>query len=188
MISALAVIVLLTSATPAGWSPIGFQASVGVTALNHAVLFTDVALYVTLGPAPRSSAQTDELRGWRVQLGVAAGAGLLGGDLCERFCAERIFAGPSLRLGWLHGYAIGATGPFGRLEVLGGHALRSSAPLSPGLDAFELLTRLQLGWQWAPPSPAHDGWTFFFATVMEVQALSGETQGLVLGLSLGAGL
>lgn len=191
MLRALCCSLVLASAAWAGepaWLPIGAHGAVLATGGRDTAFGQELSLYVTIGPSPRAVGA--ELEGWRVQLGGQAGSSTVGGALCDGGfgCVRRAFAGVSLRVGFLRGFPIGASGPFGQWDVLGAYVQRKSAPLAPGLDNGELLTRLRLGWQWAPPSPTRDGWTFFVAAVVEVLPLPGETQGVSVGLALGAGL
>jgi hypothetical protein len=178
-----------TAAEPA-WLPIGAQASVVTTAVGQTSAGGELTLVLTTSaPTPRAH-DDGTLEGWRVQPGVQLGAAGVGGAYCgsQAFCATRLFAGPSVRVGWLRGFPIGASGVFAQLDVLGARAWSQSAPLSPAIDAYELLTRLRLGGQWAPPSRHHDGWTFFLSVVVEARPLPGVTRGLGLGVSLGVGL
>lgn len=170
------------------WLPIGAHGALLATGLRDTARSAELSLYLTVGPSPR--AVGGELEGWRVQLGAQAGGSVVGGAVCHGGggCVKRVFAGVSLRVGLLRGFPIGASGPFGQVDVLGAYAQRRSAPLLPGLQTGELLTRLRLGWQWAPPTPTRDGWTFFVAAVAEALPLPGETQGVSFGLALGAGL
>lgn len=191
MLRALSCSLVLATAAWAGepaWLPIGAHAALLTTGARDTSVGGELSLYVTVGPAPH--AVGGELEGWRVQLGGQVGSSVVGGPLCDgRFgCVRRAFAGVSLRVGLLRGFPIGASGPFGQWDVLGTYLQRKSAPLAPGLDDGALLTRLRLGWQWAPPTPTRDGWTFFVAAVVEALPLPGEAQGVSLGLALGAGL
>lgn len=191
MLRALCCSLVLASAAWAGepaWLPIGAHAAALATGLRDTAMGGEVSLYLTLGPAPRAVGEA--LEGWRVQLGAQVGRSVVGGAVCHggSGCVNRAFAGVSLRVGFLRGFPIGASGPFGQWDVLGTYVQRKSAPLLPGLDQGELLTRLRLGWQWAPPTPTRDGWTFFVAAVVEALPLPGETQGVSFGLALGAGL
>lgn len=191
MLAYVAVLTVVVAAPPSGhWLEVGAQTSFVTSVVGQASTGAEGSLFLTLPQVRPREDETGDLVGWRVQLGAQLGAERIGDRFCgdARLCALRLFAGPTLRAGWLRGQLTEATGLFTQLDVLAAHADAPSAPLSPGIDRFELLVRARLGAQWAPRTAQRTGITFFAAVMVETSPLPGVTQGVGAGFTLGLGL
>lgn len=181
------------------WARLGVSASLLVTGLTTYFVGGDLALLVNVLGLPLSSETVPgEVEGWVLLLGAEGGYGRAGGAACEGslFCASRASGGLLVKGGWARGLPhVGdsitrlQTMYFAQLEVLLAHYNIPSAPLSPGIKTFELLTRLRVGFHFTGDSSrvTSTGITLMAAAVVEVIPVSNGTQGVALGASVGAG-
>ncbi|MBL8910216.1 MAG: hypothetical protein JNM17_05855 [Archangium sp.] len=183
----------------AEWARLGVSASLLVTALTTYFVGGDLALLVNvLGIPVSSDTVPGEVEGWVLLVGAEGGYGRAGGANCEGalFCASRASGGLLVKGGWARGLPhVGdsitrlQTMYFAQLEVLLAHYNIPSAPLSPGVKTFELLTRLRVGFHFTGDSSrvTSTGITLMAAAVVEVIPVSNGTQGVALGASVGGG-
>lgn len=141
---------------PPRWNRIA--GSVGALVAGNAQVYLGGELTLlgelgTVKPAPEAG----EIEGWLFLAGVNANYGRVHGAVCRgaTFCAERFAGGLALKSGWARGRS-GTDGStkanlmfYGQLDVLASYYALPSAPLAPGVSAWELLMRLRLGVHWS---------------------------------------
>jgi hypothetical protein len=138
------------------------------------------------------------VEGFLLQLGAQGDYARVGGPRCggTALCATRGAGGLALKGGWARGLpsvqdgvARAQTMYFGQLDVLVSHFDIESAPLSPGVHTWELVTRLRLGLHFTSDSNrvTTTGVTLLLAAVIEVIPLSSVTQGVSFGANAGIG-
>ncbi len=181
------------------WGSWGGSATVLFTALTEYFVSADVTLVYTIAGKPLPSELVPgEVEGWLAQLGTTLFLGQGGGPLCDGslFCATRGGGGAALKVGWARGMPSASTGVtrtqtmyFGQVDVAFSYFGIESAPLAPGVQTPELLTRLRAGLHFtsATNRSTSTGFTLLFAAVFQAVPLSRGTQGVSLGLSAGVG-
>lgn len=181
------------------WARLGVAASLLATGLTTYFVGGDLALLVSvLGTPVSSDTVPGEVEGWVLLLGAQGGYGRAGGAVCEGglFCAARVSGGLVVKGGWARGLPhVGdsitrlQTLYFAQAEVLLSHYEIPSAPLSPGVRTFELLTRLRFGASFTSEKSrvTSTGITLSVAAVIEAVPASRGTQGVAFGASVGAG-
>ncbi|PZR12693.1 MAG: hypothetical protein DI536_14040 [Archangium gephyra] len=180
------------------WAPIGGSLSAMFTAFQEYFLSAELSLlFTTVGVPKASETVPHEFEGWLMQLGGTAFVGTAGNAVCDGtvFCATRGGGGAALKFGWARGLpnvSTGATRPqtmyFGQLDVMFSYFGIESAPLSPGLQTAELLTRLRLGVHLTTGSRVTStGFTFLLAGVFQAVPVSNGTQGVSFGANFGVG-
>lgn len=184
---------------PPSWSRFGGSASVLFTALREYYLGGEITLLINFAGTPVPSPTVPgEVEGLLFQLGGQAGYGRAGGLRCAgtALCAERISGGLAVKGGWGRGLPSVQTGVaraqtmyFGQLDVLLGNYDIESAPLSPGVNTWELITRLRLGLHFTSDASrvTFTGVTLLGAALVEVIPLSNATRGVSVGACLGMG-
>lgn len=184
---------------PPSWSRFGGSTSVLFSALREYYVGAELALLATLTGIPVPSPSVPgEVEGFLLQLGALGGYGRVGGPQCRGtvLCATRISGGLALKGGWARGMpsvrdsvARAQTMYFGQLDVLLSNFDIESAPLSPGLRTWELLTRLRVGLHFTSDASrvTFTGVTLFAALLLEVIPVSSYTQGVSLGFCAGIG-
>ncbi len=184
---------------PPSWSPLGGSASVLFTALTEYYLGAEVSLVATVAgtPAPSPSV-VGEVEGFLFQVGGEVGYGRAGGMRCggTALCATRISGGLAAKGGWARGLpnvrdglTRAQTMYFGQVDVLLSNYDIESAPLSPGVNAWELITRLRLGLHYTSEGArvTFTGVTLFAAALLEVIPVSTATRGVSIGACFGIG-
>jgi hypothetical protein len=181
------------------WARLGGSASALFTALQNYYVGGEVALLVALAGTPvHSMAVPGEVEGFLFQAGLQAGYGRAGGPACGRsaLCASRVSGGLAVKAGWARGLpnvrdsvARAQTMYFGQIDVLLSNFDIESAPLSPGLNTWELITRARAGLHFTSDASrvTFTGVTLFAAIVVEVIPVSSATRGVSLGGSIGIG-
>ncbi|MGV3622772.1 MAG: hypothetical protein ACO1OB_18275 [Archangium sp.] len=180
------------------WAPLGGSLSAMFTAFQEYFLSAEFTLlFTTVGTPIASPTVSNEYEGWLMQLGGTTFIGTAGGPLCDGsvFCATRGGGGAALKVGWARGLpnvVTGMTRPqtmyFGQLDVMFSFFGIESAPLSPGVQTAELLTRLRLGIHLTTGSRVTStGFTFLLAAVIQAVPLSYGTQGVSFGANVGLG-
>lgn len=184
---------------PPTWARLGGSASAVFSALENYYLGGELALLVTVFGVPvHSPVVPGEVEGFLLQAGLEGGYGRAGGLVCSgsAFCGTRASGGVALKGGWARGMPSlrdGATRAqtmyFGQVDVLLSNFDIESAPLSPGRNTWELLTRLRVGLHFTSDASrvTFTGVTLFAAAMVEVIAASRFTRGVSLGLCLGIG-
>ena len=184
---------------PPSWSTLGGSAALLVSGLTDYSVGVDLALMATLAGTPvRSEVMLGEVEGWLLQAGVEAGYAKAGGPRCSGplFCAARILGGLAVKGGWARGLPHAAdtiarpqTMYFGQLDVLLGHYEIESAPLSPGLKTWELVTRLRAGLHFTSEASrvTYTGVTVQLAALVELIPVSSGTRGVTIGGCAGIG-
>lgn len=181
------------------WGAFGGSATALFTALTEYFVSADFTLLYTVAGTPLpSEAVPGEVEGWLAQVGATAFIGQGGGPLCDgsAFCATRGGGGAALKVGWARGMPSASTGVtrtqtmyFGQVDVAFSYFGIESAPLSPGVQTPELLTRLRAGLHFtsATSRSTSTGFTLLFAAVFQAVPISRGTQGVSFGLSIGVG-
>lgn len=183
------------------WARLGGAVSVLFSALNGYYFGAEVTLLATLAGTPiRSPTVVGEIEGFLLQAGVEGSYGRVGGLLCEGspFCATRISGGAALKAGWARGMpsvrdsvARAQTMYFGQLDVLLSNFDIESAPLAPGVNAWEMIVRGRLGLHFTSEAArtTFTGVTLFAAALVETIPLSSvsDTRGVTLGFCAGVG-
>lgn len=180
------------------WAPFGGSLSAMFTAFQEYFLSAEFSLLVTtVGTPTASETAPHEFEGWLLQLGGTAFVGTAGNAVCDGtvFCATRGGGGAALKFGWARGLpnvTTGYTRPqtmyFGQLDVMFSYFGIESAPLSPGLQTAELMTRLRFGVHLTTGSRVTStGFTFLIAGVIQAVPVSNGTQGVSFGANLGIG-
>lgn len=184
---------------PPRWNPLAGFVTVLATGLTQGYLGLEVGVLTNLLGTPAPSVEAlGEAEGWLLQAGVHGAWGKVATPLCRgtAFCATRTFGGVSVRGGWARGtvalkdgFTRAQTQYFAQLDVDAAYFHIESAPLAPGRDTWELLTRLRLGLQWTSPASRRTttGLTLLGAAVLEAVPLGAGTQTVSLGASLGFG-
>lgn len=182
------------------WTRAGGSVAVLFSALTFHSLGLEASLLGTLVGRPAPSPEVPgEVEGWLLQGGVEGGYARVGGPPCEGspLCATRISGGLGAKAGWARGLPQvhdGATRLqtmyFAQLDVLLAHFEIPSAPLSPGVRTWELLTRLRLGLHFTSERSrvTSTGVTFMAAAIVEAVPISSGTQGVSLGFAAGLGI
>jgi hypothetical protein len=181
------------------WARMGGSASVMFSALNGYYFGAEVALLATVAGTPiRSPTVVGEIEGFMLQVGGEASYGRVGGLVCEGspFCAQRISGGATLKAGWARGMpnvrdnvARAQTMYFGQVDVLLSNFNIESAPLAPGVNAWELITRGRLGLHFTSDAArtTFTGVTLFAAAFVEGIPASSVTRGVTIGFCAGVG-
>ena len=184
---------------PPSWSRLGGSAALLVSGLTEYSVGVDLALLVTLVGTPvRSELVLGEVEGWLFQAGLEGGYAKAGGVRCSGplFCASRILGGLAFKGGWARGLPHAAdnvartqTMYFAQLDVLLGRFEIESAPLSPGLKTWELVTRGRAGLHFTSEASrvTYTGVTLQLAAMVEVIAISSGTRGVTIGGCAGIG-
>lgn len=184
---------------PPTWAKLGGSASAFFTALRDYSVGAEVTLvYALAGTPAHSPTVTGEVEGALLQAGLQAGYARAGGPLCggSTLCATRISGGVAFKGGWARGLpsvrdgvARAQTMYFGELDVLLANFDIESAPLAPGINSWELLTRLRLGLHFTSEASrsTYTGVTLLLAAVVEAIPLSRVTQGVSIGACAGLG-
>ncbi|MFT3706585.1 MAG: hypothetical protein QM817_02855 [Archangium sp.] len=181
------------------WTRLGATATLLATGLNGYFFGGDLALMLTvLGTPVSSETVPGEVEGWVLQVGAEGGYGRAGVKQCQGaiFCGNRTSGGFVFKGGWARGLPhVGdsvtrlQTMYFAQAEVLLSYFLIESAPLSPGVKTFELLTRVRIGLHFTGDANrvTNTGVMLMAAAVIEAIPVSKGTQGVSFGLSFGAG-
>lgn len=184
---------------PPTWSKLGGSASALFSALRDYSVGAELTLlYAFAGTPGRSPSVPGEVEGALLQAGLQAGYARAGGPLCggSALCATRISGGVALKGGWARGLpsvrdgvARTQTMYFGELDVLLANFDIESAPLSPGINTWELVTRLRLGLHFTSEASrsTYTGVTLLLAAVLEAIPVSRVTQGISIGGCAGIG-
>lgn len=184
---------------PPRWNRLAGFTTLLATGLTQGYLGLEVGVLATVVGTPAPSPEAlGEAEGWLLQAGVHGAWGKVATPLCRgtAFCATRTFGGVSVRGGWARGtvalkdgFTRAQTQYFAQLDVDAAYFHIESAPLSPGRDTWELLTRLRLGLQWTAPGArlTTTGVTLLGAAVLEAVPLGDGTQTVSLGASVGFG-
>lgn len=137
------------------WNRIAGSVGALVTGNQQLYLGGELTLLAALGSLKPAGERAVE--GWLFMAGANANYGRVHGALCRgsTFCAERFAGGLALKSGWAKG-APGSDGGtranlmfYGQLDVLAAYFSLPSAPLAPGVSAWEALLRLRLGAHWS---------------------------------------
>ncbi|MDP2272904.1 MAG: hypothetical protein Q8K32_19360 [Archangium sp.] len=181
------------------WARLGGATSVLFSGLQSYSFSIELALLVlVVGTPEHSPTVPGEVEGFLFQAGVEGVYGWVGGPLCQgtTFCAKRGAGGVALKGGWARGLpnvrdgvARAQTMYFGQLDVLASNYDIESAPLAPGVNTWELLTRLRLGLHFTSEAAraTFTGVTLFGAAFIEAIPVSNATRGITLGGCLGIG-
>lgn len=184
---------------PPSWARLGGSTAVMFSALQNYYFGAELALLATVAGVPVSSPTVPgEIEGFLFQLGVQGGYGRVGGLLCSgsTLCATRISGGVAAKAGWARGMpsvrdgvARAQTMYFGQLDVLLSNFDIESAPLAPGLNTWELVTRGRVGLHFTSDASrvTFTGVTLFVAALVEVIPVSSGTRGASIGVSAGVG-
>lgn len=177
------------------WGSIGGSISATFTGGRDYMLWGDtVVLFHAIGTPVASPLVPGAFEGWVLQAGPFAGVGRGGGPLCEgaSFCATRVALGGSVKGGWAQGIPRLSDGVtrlfrmyFGQLEVAGARYGIASAPLSPGVGAWEMLLRTRVGVHLTPESSTSTAAVIVVAAVVEAILFSPVTQGVSFGVTAG---
>ena len=181
------------------WARLGGSTSVLFSGLQSYSFSIEVALLVlVVGTPEHSPTVPGEVEGFLFQAGVEGAYGWVGGPLCQgtTFCAKRGAGGVALKGGWARGLPNVRDGVaraqsmyFGQLDVLASNFDLESAPLAPGVNTWELLTRLRLGFHFTSETAraTFTGVTTFAAVFIEAIPVSKATRGITLGGCVGIG-
>lgn len=181
------------------WSRLGGSMAALFTFFTDYFVSAEVTLLYTVVGTPQPSLDAPgEVEGWLAQLGGTSFIGFGGGPLCDgsAFCAARGGGGAAFRVGWARGLPQVSTGLtrtqtmyFGQVDVAFSYFGIESAPLSPGIETPELLTRLRFGLHYTSPTSrvTATGFTIQVAAVAQFIPLSNGTQGVAFGVSGGVG-
>jgi hypothetical protein len=185
---------------PPSWSRVGGSATALFTAMRDYFFGGELSLLGTVAGTPQASDFVPgEVEGWVFQVGAQGSYGRAGGPACRGtiFCATRVSGGVTIKGGWARGLPAVVDNVtrfqsmyFAQLDVSLSHFNIESAPLSPGLRTFELLTRLRLGLHFTSEGNrvTSTGVTLFAAAIVEAIPFSSGTQGVSLGACVGFGL
>ena len=178
---------------PPTWARLGGSTSFLIAGLRDYYLGAELTLVAAVAGTPiHSPTVPGEVEGFLFQVGAEGGYGRAGGPSCEgsKPCASRITFGLAVKGGWARGLPHAADGVaraqtmyFGQLDVLAGHYDIESAPLSPGVSTWELVTRLRLGLHFSSDASraTFTGVTLFLAALIEVIPASSTTRGVSIG-------
>ncbi len=181
------------------WSRLGGATSVLFSGLQSYSFSIEVALLVlVVGSLEHSPTVPGEVEGFVFMAGAEAAYGWVGGPLCQgtMFCAKRGGGGLALKGGWARGLPNVRDGVtraqsmyFAQLDVMASNFDIESAPLAPGVNTWELLTRLRLGFHFTSESAraTFTGVTTFAAVFIEAIPVSKATRGITLGGCVGIG-
>lgn len=184
---------------PPSWSPLGGSTSLQFSGFKDVALTGELSLLAALPTTPHHSDEVPgEVEGALFMVGAQGLYGRVSGELCRgtAFCATRVGGGAVFKGGWARGLPSVKTGVaraqtmyFAELDVLLTHFSIESAPLSPGVRTFELLTRLRLGLHFTSDAArvTFTGVTLLLAGVVEVIPVSSGTQGISFGAAAGIG-
>lgn len=181
------------------WAIVGGSTSVLFSGLQSYSFSIEAALLLlVVSSLEHSPTVPGEVEGFLFQAGLEGVYGWVGGPLCQgtTFCAKRGGGGVALKGGWARGLpnvrdgvARAQTMYFGQLDVLASNYDIESAPLAPGVNTWELLTRLRLGLHFTSEAAraTFTGVTLFGAAFIEAIPLSQATRGITIGGCLGIG-
>lgn len=181
------------------WARLGGSVSVLFSALQSYYFGAELTLLATVAGTPvRSPTVVGEIEGFLLQVGGQASYGRVGNLICEGspFCAQRISGGASVKGGWARGMpsvrdnvARTQTMYFGQFDLLASNFNIESAPLAPGVNAWELIVRGRLGVHFTSDAArtTFTGVTVFLAALVEGIPASAVSRGVTFGFSAGVG-
>ena len=181
------------------WARLGGSVSALFSALQSYYFGVELTLLATVAGTPiRSPTVTGEIEGFLFQAGVQAAYGRVGHSFCEGtpFCAQRISGGASAKAGWARGMpnirdnvARAQTMYFGQVDVLLSNFNIESAPLAPGVNAWEMIVRGRVGLPFTSEAArtTFTGVTLFVAGLVEGIPASSVTRGVTIGFCAGIG-